>query len=84
MSMVIGYLLVWRNKKMSKIDCDNTIYVGKKIVDLMNNKFMEQQKAIDDLNRRLQKLEETHKIKVDTERNWNNLYSNFMEDGPNN
>ena len=68
---------------MSKIDCDNTIYVGKKILDLMNNKFMELQKAIDDLNRRLQKLERIHKAQVDEERDVNNLSSNFMNDDPN-
>lgn len=66
------------------MDYNEKIYIGKQIVDLINKKFMEQQKAIDDLNRRLQKLETIHKAQVDEERNWNNLSSNFMEDGSNN
>lgn len=70
----------WKNK----MDYNEKIYIGKQIVDLINKKFMEQQKAIDDLNRRLQKLETIHKAQVDEERNWNNLSSNFMEDGSNN
>lgn len=66
------------------MDYNEKIYIGKKIVDLINNKFIEQQKAIDDLNRRLQKLETIHKTQVDEERRCNDLYLNFMDDGPNN
>lgn len=66
------------------MDYNEKIYIGKKILEVLNNKFMEQQKAIDDLNRRLQKLERIHKAQVDEERDVNNLNSNFMEDGPNN
>lgn len=63
---------------------DKHVDTIKKILEIMNNRIMEQQKVIDDLNRRLQKFETIHKAQVDEEGRCNDLYLNFMDDDPNN
>ena len=52
---------------MSKVDCDNIVHACRKLRERMDNKFMEQQKIIDDLNHRLQKFERIYKAIVDEE-----------------
>ena len=50
----------------------------------MNKKIIEQQKVIDNLNRRLQKFETDRDTWADIERRCDDLCRNFIDDGPNN